>query len=302
MPLVNLPNIRNDAASDQQNIQYLTDAYYKLRKELAFLLGNLDRDNVVEAQSVVADWVYAGNIVTDQIVAGEAKISVALIEDLIVGGNVAMGPYAAISWGQVTDADTYSLAAWTASGYATHMDANGIYTGTVAANKILIGGENGSISFVNLSDKPFIPDDAYITTITKDTITTAYINALEITVKAANISGVLTADQITTNIAQVNSTLQLGSTVGTGRTIIFGSNASIANPVNTENLTISAFYRIDLDAQNGAYVNNSKIATESWVSDNFASDVHSHSYVTFSALNTEINKAMTSHLNMYHAT
>jgi hypothetical protein len=160
MPLVNLPNIRNDAASDQQNIQYLTDAYYKLRKELAFLLGNLDRDNVVEAQSVVADWVYAGNIVTDQIVAGEAKISVALIEDLIVGGNVAMGPYAAISWGQVTDADTYSLAAWTASGYATHIDANGIYTGTVTANKILIGGEYGSISFDDLSNKPFIPSTA----------------------------------------------------------------------------------------------------------------------------------------------
>lgn len=46
--------------------------------------------------------IYTGTVTTNQIIAGSAKISTALIEDLVVGGNVQMGPNASISWGQVT--------------------------------------------------------------------------------------------------------------------------------------------------------------------------------------------------------
>jgi len=102
MPQVILPSIR-DTDNPELKYQYLYDAYVKLQKELSFLLGNLDSDNVLEAQSVIADWVYAGTVTTDQLIAGEAKIGTALIEDLVVGGNVAMGPNATISWSKVTN-------------------------------------------------------------------------------------------------------------------------------------------------------------------------------------------------------
>jgi hypothetical protein len=46
--------------------------------------------------------IYAGRITTDQLVAGNAKIAAALIENLIVGSNVQMGPNAYIGWGNVT--------------------------------------------------------------------------------------------------------------------------------------------------------------------------------------------------------
>lgn len=104
MPQVVLPNIR-DTDDPNLQIQYMYDAFYKLRKELTFLLQNLDSDNVLEAQSVVADWVYAGKVTTDQIEAGQAKISTALIEDLVVGDNVIMGPNAKIAWENVTDTE-----------------------------------------------------------------------------------------------------------------------------------------------------------------------------------------------------
>lgn len=114
----------------------------------------------INSTYIDANGVWTPNVYATNISALKGKIKTAQIEDLIVGGNVAMGPDATISWGQVTDANTYSLDAWKNSGYATHILPDGIYTGTVAANKILIGGENGSISFVDLSDKPFIPSTA----------------------------------------------------------------------------------------------------------------------------------------------
>ena len=280
----------------------------------------------INSTYIDANGVWTPNVYATNISALKGKIKTAQIEDLIVGGNVAMGPDAVISWGQVTDADTYSLAAWKNSGYATHIDANGIYTGTVTANKILIGGEYGSISFDDLSDKPtpYTDSDAlaawvasnYATYITSTGVYTGTVAANKILIGGDNgsisftdlsnkpfipstaadvgalpvgthIPSTVEITQITkdyietpnliTNIAQVNETLRLGSTIGTGRSIIFGSNASIANPVNTENLTISAFYRIDLDAQNGAYANNSKIATESYVSSGYSPLSHSHS-------------------------
>jgi hypothetical protein len=137
MPQVILPSVR-DTENKELQYQYLYDAYVKLRKELSYLLGNLDSDNVLEAQSVIADWVYAGTVTTDQLIAGEAKIGTALIEDLVVGGNVAMGPNATISWSKVTNqpsipsqyTNAMALAAWENSGYATYINASGVYSGS----------------------------------------------------------------------------------------------------------------------------------------------------------------------------
>jgi len=137
---VKLPEIRpNRSRTLEEEVQNLKDTYFMLKKQLDFLLGgNLDEENVIRARSVVADWVYAGQITTDQIVAGEAKISAAMIEDLVVGGNVTMGPNASISWSQVTNrpsipsqyTDEMALRAWAESDYATYIDANGVYSGS----------------------------------------------------------------------------------------------------------------------------------------------------------------------------
>lgn len=83
MPNVILP-FPEEGKNDKETIQNLTDTVIKLRKELEFILGNLDEDNVIRAGGVVADWVYAGNVTTDQLVAGLAKIDTALIGDLSV--------------------------------------------------------------------------------------------------------------------------------------------------------------------------------------------------------------------------
>ncbi|MEK3725301.1 phage tail spike protein [Paenibacillus sp. FSL H8-0034] len=46
---------------------------------------------------------YIDKITTNQLVAGTAKIGTALIDDLVVGGNVTMGPNATLAWGRVTN-------------------------------------------------------------------------------------------------------------------------------------------------------------------------------------------------------
>jgi phage minor structural protein len=96
-------------------------------------IANGDR---VVADEVDAEWVYAGTVTTDQLIAGVAKISTALIEDLVVGNNVIMGPNAAISWSQVTGnkptqyTDAQALSAWKNSGYATYINSSGVYSGS----------------------------------------------------------------------------------------------------------------------------------------------------------------------------
>jgi hypothetical protein len=68
-----------------------------------WLMSHLDDKNVIRAKSVSADWVYAGNIQANQIDVANGKIQAAQIEELVVGGNVQMGPSATISWGNVTN-------------------------------------------------------------------------------------------------------------------------------------------------------------------------------------------------------
>ena len=112
-------------------------------------IANGDR---VVADEVDAEWVYAGKVTTDQLIAGEAKISTALIEDLVVGNNVIMGPNAAISWSQVTGnkptqyTDAQALSAWKNSGYATYINSSGVYSGSF----------NGGMFNINPSSDPVL--------------------------------------------------------------------------------------------------------------------------------------------------
>lgn len=66
MPQVNLP-IPTPGLSDKDTIQNLIDVVYKMRKELDFLLQNLDEKNVIKAQEAVQ---YFGNLSANQITTG----------------------------------------------------------------------------------------------------------------------------------------------------------------------------------------------------------------------------------------
>lgn len=137
MAEIKLPDIR-PAKTIEEKVDALYDAYFVMRKFMTYYLsGNLDEENVVRAQEAVIANVLAGTIKADQIDVTEGKIQAAQIEDLIVGDNVIMGPNATISWSKITDqptipsqyTDAQALNAWKNSGYATWIDANGVYSG-----------------------------------------------------------------------------------------------------------------------------------------------------------------------------
>lgn len=156
MAEIKLPDIR-PAKTIEGKMDALYDAYFVMRKFMTYYLsGNLDEENVVRAQEAVIANVLAGTIKADQIDVTEGKIQAAQIEDLVVGGNVTMGPNARISWSQVTN-------------------------------------------------QPYIPTTADITTITANYIATP---------------------NLITNIAQVNNSLRLGSGA-TDAMLTFRSGASI---------------------------------------------------------------------------
>mgnify|MGYP003487913111 FL=1 len=93
---------------------------------------------------ISATGVYTGTVTTNQLVAGTAKIKTAMIEDLVVGGNVSMGANANISWGNVTGRPTIpTTASQVGAISSTYIDANGIWTGKINANTITSGTISG---------------------------------------------------------------------------------------------------------------------------------------------------------------
>lgn len=99
-----------------------------------------------------------------------------------------------IVYGDPTLDNTFTtISSWCSENDTTLIDGANIATGTVSADKIDV---YDVIAFGNLATQDDIPSEAYITEITKDTITTSYIEALDIHVNAANIDGTLSADQI----------------------------------------------------------------------------------------------------------
>lgn len=166
-----MPNSNLSSPAVGMSLEELTNLMFQYYRELQYLLnGNLDEQNVIRAQSVIADWIYTGGITTDQITAGTAKITTAMIETLTVGDNVIMGEDAAISWSQVTDQPTIittddALAAWANSNYATYIDANGVYTGILGANHVVVStGASDSASLnIDVTGSYYITLKAAIT-------------------------------------------------------------------------------------------------------------------------------------------
>lgn len=159
------------------------------------------------------DFIITGKILTNQIAAGTAKISTALIDDLVVGNNVIMGPNATISWNNVTETDDIPLRSdltWNnvigkptnlltqpelitaLSDYVTNGTMTDALTDTlnlgnfstiinkdyIASMNLVVGNEilmgaNATISWLNVNNKPFIP----ATAADVDAIPTTYIDA-----------------------------------------------------------------------------------------------------------------------------
>ena len=93
------------SGNDKEDITALYDYIIALRREFDDMLHNLDDDNFykITAQSIDTS-------------------------TLIVGDNIAMGPNAVISWGQVDGRPN-----------TTYIDENGIYTGELTAEQITAG-------------------------------------------------------------------------------------------------------------------------------------------------------------------
>ena len=183
MPTVNLPQA--DELSGQLNLNSLYKSYLdlfdtttKLRKELNFLMNNLDSDNVV-------------SLTVDKLIAGTATISTALIDTLTVGDNVIMGANAAISWGQVTGQPfiptQYTDAMALTKINATYIDVNGVWTPNVYAQNIntlfakISTAQIDSLTVGSNVGLGTAKDAAGVTTIVGNTVTTGYVNALGIT-------------------------------------------------------------------------------------------------------------------------
>jgi hypothetical protein len=103
-----------------------------------------------------ANNVFTGYVYTDRLRAGAAKITTALIENLVVGTNVSMGANARITWSQITDpppsVDTSNFMI-----KSTYIDANNVFTGNIYANKIISGSlsSKDATTVFNLDDGSF---------------------------------------------------------------------------------------------------------------------------------------------------
>ena len=213
----------------------------------------VDTDGRIKAKSIDIDGsgTFLGTIRANQIDVSQGKITTAQIENLEVGTNVLMGENAYISWDKVT--------------------------GT-----------------------PSIPDASYITTITKNTVTTTYVNALNVhagSVDAENITGTYITGK-TIRTASSGKRLEMNS----AGIISYNSSGQKAG-VCIENAPSSGYSKVEF-YHNGDFVgsiglnglgqygvvgsidfsnatvtglNYSGIASQTWVSNNFASKSHSHS-------------------------
>lgn len=163
MAEIKLPDIR-PAKTIEEKVDALYDAYFVMRKFMTYYLsGNLDEENVVRAQEAVIANVLAGTIKADQIDVTEGKIQAAQIEDLVVGGNVTMGPNARISWSQVTNKP--SIPVLPSYIKSTYIDSTTVQSPTIIGGQI-IGGSITSNSTINVTTNAYIGRRLYMQTST----------------------------------------------------------------------------------------------------------------------------------------
>jgi len=110
--------------------------------------GLLDETNIpslsadkITAGTIDAKIVNVKNISATEIKTGTLNADLINITNLAVGKNVTMSPTASISWGQISNPPTAAQlgGVTTNDRRFTHIDQNGIYTGTLSADSIVSG-------------------------------------------------------------------------------------------------------------------------------------------------------------------
>ncbi|MGG3987530.1 phage tail protein [Bacillus smithii] len=128
--------------------------------EINALALKINGQDALTADGLKISGTKIDKITTDQLVAGNAKISTAMIENLVVGTNVQMGANATISWNQVGNkpfipqsaSDIGALPA--NSSKLTYISSSGIYTGTISADQIY-GGTISGVRFNTISSNGY---------------------------------------------------------------------------------------------------------------------------------------------------
>lgn len=128
----------------KEGTQWKDKLYYDVSTSNLVIEGEINaRGLKVHGKNVLTtddkiDGSFISSISTDQLNAGSAKITTAMIETLEVGRNVIFGSNVTMSWGQIYNPPTAEqLGGISAnSPRLTYIDAYGLYTGTVTAEKL----------------------------------------------------------------------------------------------------------------------------------------------------------------------
>lgn len=265
MAEIKLPDIR-PAKTIEEKLDALYDAYYMMRKWLNYAFsGVLDAENVMEAATV------------KRLTAEQINV----LDGIILGAN------ATINWGELPSLPTPAQIGAISS---TYIDENGVFTPQVYATNInvsrgkittaqienlVVGGNvtmgpNARISWSQVTNQPYIPTTADITTITANYIATP---------------------NLITNIAQVNNSLRLGSGA-TDAILTFRSGASIYS-FNTVNGPYISF-----DVYGLQLLGNDIDCRGNWhFSDASVSGLENSGYVKQS----NITAAIAAHVAAYHS-
>lgn len=151
-----------------------------------------------------------------------------------------------LSWSDIGDAPKKLSAFENDTGYQNAIQVTQITKDTVTAPYIktldlYVGehvqmGENATISWGqvtgtdNVAEKGDIPNDDYITNITKNTITTSYVNALNIT------AGSVAAENITGNIINGKTLIVGGKGNGDGSIVVKDNNGDIICTIDKDGI------------------------------------------------------------------
>ena len=173
--------------------------------------------------------------------------------DLYVGEHIKMGENATISWSQVTGTDNIAKKSDVPSDeYITSITKDTVTTSYIKSLNLEVGneilmGENAVISWNNITDQPSIPsktsqltndsgyqNESQVTTITKNTITTEYIDALNIT------AGSVAAENITGTTITGKDIILGGEDNGDGSITVKDSEGAIICTINSNGIEIKS--------------------------------------------------------------
>lgn len=146
------PSTPNFDSSDlMKTVKSLHSSYFELVGTVEHVLRNLDEENVIRAKSVVADWVYAGNIDAKQIKTGKVTAEQIDATNLHVSSaNID---------GEIVADSVKSNWVYTGRILADQIDA-GYIRGKIESNYILLKEGNGYTPSVALRPADGVEDGA----------------------------------------------------------------------------------------------------------------------------------------------